>query len=244
MKALKKKFNVPVEGLPVIAGFAAKSFESSLTTFTDYSPDFQQPYLSNYQAKIALVEDIVFPEKIIKEIKVVTERMNAAMEAIRDKLNRLEGYISRAANLTLKPEDFGIKGVRDAISRKDAEKFCLNMGKLITNVDANFDSISAKGFTAAAKEFLVNTKKSVKADNDLQNSKANEKSDLVEDNLEILNDLWDNMTDILKNGKILFKNSDKSKTEEFTLTALKTRVKQERKKKETPPEDGSVPPAQ
>lgn len=244
MKELKKKFNIPVEDLPVIAGFVAKSFESNSTTFTDYSPDFQQPYLSNYQAKITVVEDIVFPEKIIKEIKVVTERMNASMDATRDKLNRLEGYLSRAINLTLKPEDFGIKGVRDAISRKDAEKFCFYMGKLITNVDANFDAISAKGFTAAAKDFLVNTKKSVKADNDLQNIKANEKSDLVEDNLAILNDLWDNMSDILKNGKILFKNSDKSKTGEFTLTALKTRVKQERKTKVTPPEEPGTPPAQ
>jgi len=242
MKELKKKFNVAVEDLPVIAGFVAKSFESNLTTFTDYSPDFQQPYLSNYQAKIALIEDIVFPEKIMKEIRVVTERMNATMEATRDKLNRLEGYISRSENLTLRPADFGIKGVRDAISRRDAEKFGLALGKLITNVDANFDLISAKGFTAAAKEVLVNTKKSVKADNDLQNTKLNEKGDLVENNLESLNDLWDNMTDILKNGKILFKNSDKSKTEEFTLTALKARVKQERKKKETPPKEPGIPP--
>lgn len=242
MKELKKRFNVSVEDLPVIAGFVGTSFESNQSDFTDYSPDFQQPYLTNYKAKLALIEEIVFPKKITNEIKVVTERISAAMEATRDPLNRLEGYASRAKNLSINPADFGIQEVRKAISAKNNEKYYSSMGNLLGNVEANFTQLSEKGFTAEAKEVLLNARKNVKADIDLQNSKLNEKGDLVEDNIESLNELWDLMADILKTGKMLYKNKDKSKTTEFTMSTLKARVKAERKKKETPPADGSVPP--
>jgi len=244
MKELKKSFNVAVEDLPVIAGFVGTSFESNQIDFTNFSPDFQQPYLTNYKAKLALIEEIVFPKKIADEIKLVTERLNATMESMREALNWLEGYVDRAKNLSLKPTDFGIKEVRKAISVNDVEKFFSSMGNLLGNVETNFSQLSEKGFTQAAKNVLVNARKNIKADNDLQNIKLNFKSSLVEANIEKLNDLWDNMKDILKTGKILYQNKDKSKTAEFTITALKTRVKQERKKKETPPADGSVPPAQ
>jgi len=243
MKSIKKKFNVSIEDLPVIAGFLGTSFEFNQADFISYSPDYQQPYLSNYQAKVASVEEIVFPKTVASEIKVVTERLNATMEAMRDALNRLEGYIGRAGTLSVKPADFGIKEVRKAISLGDAEKFISSMANLLSNVEANFTKLNEKGFTAGAKEVLVNARKNVKADNDLQNIKLNGKAALVESNIELLNDLWDTMSDILKTGKILYQSKDKSKTAEFTLTALKARVKRERKKEETQPEQGSTPTA-
>jgi len=243
MKELKKKFNVSVEDLPVIAGFVATSFESNQADFISYSPDYQEPYLTNYKAKVASVEEIVFPKKVADEIKVVTERLNGTMEATRDALNRLEGYVGKAVNLSIKPADFGIKEVRKAITVGDAEKFLSSMKNLLSNIEANFTQLNEKGFTAEAKEILVNARINVKADNDLQNTKLNGKAALVESNVELLNGLWDNMSDILKTGKILYQTKDKSKTAEFTMTALKTRVKQERKKKETPPEDPGTPAA-
>lgn len=244
MKELKKRFSCSVEDLPVIAGFIGKSFESNQGDFTDYSPDYQAPFLTNYKAKLALIEEIVFPKKIAAEIKLVTQRISIAMDATRDPLNRLEGYAGKAKNLSLNPADFGIKEVRKAISTKNAEKFYSSMGNVLSNVDTNFTQLTEKGFTAEAKEILINARKNVKADIDLQNNKVNDKSDLIEDNIESLNELWDLMVDILKTGKILYKNKDKSKTDEFTMSTLKARVKAERKKKETPPEEPGTPPAQ
>lgn len=243
MKVLEKKFNISAKDIQIRIGLVAASFESNQSDFTDYSPDYQSPFLTNYKAKLALIEEIVFPKKIAAEIKLVTQRINTAMDATRDPLNRLEGYAGKAKNLSLNPADFGIKEVRKAISTKNAEKFYSSMGNLLNNVVANFTQLTEKGFTAEAKEVLINARKNVKADIDLQNTKVNEKGDLVEDNIESLNELWDLMADILKIGKVLYKNKDKSKTAEFTMTTLKARVKAERKKKETPPEEPGIPPA-
>jgi len=243
VKVLEKKFNISAKDIQIRIGLVAASFESNQSDFTDYSPDYQSPFLTNYKAKLALIEEIVFPKKIAAEIKLVTQRINTAMDATRDPLNRLEGYAGKAKNLSLNPADFGIKEVRKAISTKNAEKFYSSMGNLLNNVVANFTQLTEKGFTAEAKEVLINARKNVKADIDLQNTKVNEKGDLVEDNIESLNELWDLMADILKIGKVLYKNKDKSKTAEFTMTTLKARVKAERKKKETPPEEPGIPPA-
>jgi len=64
MEVLNKKFSMPIEDLTAITCFVTSSLESYLTTFTVYSPDFQEPNLSNYKAKVDLINDIVYPGTI------------------------------------------------------------------------------------------------------------------------------------------------------------------------------------
>jgi len=163
--------------------------------------------------------------------------MHANMESLRDPLKRLEGHVRRAKNLTLLPEDFGIKKVRTAITAKDAKKFDIALGELLNNVGANIAALNEKGFIQDAKTFIISAKQSVKEVNELQNIKLNGKNNLAKANIEGLNDLRDNKYDILETGKILFKNKNKSKTDEFPLAVLKKRVRRERKEKGTLPEE-------
>lgn len=230
MTALKKKFSCRIEELPVLGGFVGNSFETNMGDFIEYSPDFKEPYFTVYKAKLKAVEEIVFPKKVIKEMKVVTSRLYQSMENLRDSLNKLQGYVERADGLSVTAKDFGIKAVRDGIAKKDVEKFLGGLAFLIQNIDDNFDKLAAKGFRQNAKEVFVNTKNNVKDDNELQNTKTNEVAVLVQNNISKLVELWDLMTDILKIGKILYKNTDTAKTKEFTMAVLKDRIRQEKRR--------------
>lgn len=231
MSDLKKKFTCRIEELPVLGGFIGISFESYIIDFINYSPDFKEPYLANYKARLNAVEEIVFSKKIGHELKLVTARLYKTMDELREPLNRLGGYVDRAVDLSVNTKDFGIRKVRDSINRRDTEMFLSGMAFLIQNIDDNMERLAAKGFSDSSRELFLSVKNKVKEDNDLQNIKIGERSNLVHANMRKLNELWLLMSDIMKTGKILYKNTDAARAKEFTMTVLKDRIRQEKQKR-------------
>lgn len=231
MSLLKKKFTCRIEELPVLGGFVCISFETYIVDFINYSPDFKEPYLANYKSKLKAVEEIAHTKKIGQELKLVTSRLYKTMDGLREALNRLGGYVDRVENLSVNPKDFGIRKVRDGMNRRDTEMFLSGMSFLIQNIDENMERLVAKGFSDSQRELFLVVKDSAKADNDLQNIKIAERGSLVQSNMRKLNDLWVLMADIMKTGRILYKNTDAARAKEFTMTVLKERIRQEKQKR-------------
>ena len=228
-----RKFSFRIEEMPVVGGFLLKSVELDFAEFQAFSPDFNPAYKTTFQTKLESVDSIVNPKKIQSELKKVTENMYASSESLRNQLQLLEGYIKRAENLTIAPKDFGISAIRKSITNKDQEALIENLKILIQNIEDNLTSIQEKGFTTTAYDKLKATRDSIKSANQTQNEKMNQKQKLVEENIEVFNELWTIMSDILDTGKRIAKNNIQLRADNYTIAKLKKRVRNERPKTES-----------
>lgn len=227
-----KKFPCRIEELPVIGGFVFNTFTNDAAGFIRYSPEFEAPFPENFEAKITEVEEIINPKQLTGKQKIETQNIYSNMIATRDLLNKLEGYIGFASNLSIPKKDFGVKEVRDKITSIDAEAYLKKMKDLMNNVNDNLVPLQEKGFTLQAKSELENMITQVKAGTMKRNEIIERKEKLVQENLEKLNELWDMIKKVMVTGKTLYQNTDFAKTNEYKLKTLRHRVRVERELKE------------
>lgn len=225
----ERKFTCRIEELHPLAGFLRESYVRDETDFANHSPVYNAQFLISYDAKMTAVEVLIFPGGILGQLKVITRRLYATMETMRDHLNKVENYISlcRQEDLTIDKNSFGISELRIEISQGDAEGFDGKMRIFLDNVDANFAALQTKGLTQARVNEMETIKANVKADNTEQNTKLDAVEILAQANLGPLNELWDMMLQIMKTGKAVYKESDEARTEDYTMTKLIERIRQE-----------------
>lgn len=224
---IKAKFPCRIEELTPIADMLKLNFERDINDFINLVPSYGGNYLINFGNKITTVEAIVNPISITGRLKVVTNRLYVTMESTRDYLNKLEIFIGKATGLTMDPKDFGISEVRNEITQKDAEGFTGKLNTLLQNVDANFAALQAAGYTQQARTETGNIYTSAKDDNTKQNEIMEEREAQVQANMNVLNELWDIMSDVMKTGKALYKESNSEKVGDYTMAVFMERVRQE-----------------
>ena len=228
MAPVTLKIKCRIEELPVLGGFLLSSMQGSLADFTAFSPDYNAAFMTAANADLAVVEALINPKQLTAELKVITTRMYSNMNALRSKIDLLEGYINRATGLTIGKKDFGISDVRKKNNVGDVEGLVNALTFLLTNVANNLVAITAKGYTPAQNTALTTLKNDLKADNIAQNNKVNERNNKVVSNYGKLNLFWDKIADIADAGKRIYKSTAPNKVDDFTLAKLKSRMRQER----------------
>ncbi len=230
MAAVVLRISCRAEELPVLGGFILTSMQGSLTDFTGYSPDYNAAFMTTANADLAVIEALINPKQLTKELKVITKRIYTNQTNLRSKIDFLEGYINRATGLTLDKKDFGISEVRAKNNNGDIEGLIGALSFLITNVNiaTNLTALAAKGFTPAQNTALTTLKDALKADNIAQNTKINDRNNKVIANYAKLNAFWDKIVDITDAGKRIYKATAPNRLDDFTMTKLKARIRQER----------------
>jgi hypothetical protein len=230
MSLVELKIQCRIEELPVLGGFLLSSMQNSLTDFTTFSPDYNAAFITTASADLATVEALINPKQLTAELKVITTRMYGNMNLLRSKIDLLEGYINRAVGLTMGKKDFGISAVRTKNNNGDVEGLISALTFLLTNVNipANLTALTAKGYTTAQNNALTTLKNDLKTDNIAQNNKINERNNKVIANYAKLNSFWDKIVDISDAGKRIYKFTASNKVDDFTMSKLKARIRQER----------------
>ena len=221
-----RKYSCKDGELPVICNIAADSLQRDLADFTAYSPKFIGDYLADFRNNTEKVYEIVIPQSEIQIQKVITERIFGTLDSLTDTINRLTGYIkfSHLDNI-----DFGIVDLRKAINDHDAEGGIKSLQTVLANI-ANFkDALVKQGLTEELIALLTNAIKSLKEDKAKQVKIINNRKSIVQNNLGLLNDLFDQLNEILTAGKILYKASDPAKLKEYTFEDLKNYVRKSSK---------------
>ena len=228
MAPVTLKIKCRIEELPVLGSFLLSSMQGSLADFTGFSPDYNAGFMTTANADLALIEALINPKQVTAELKVITTRMYNNMNLLRGKIDLLEGYINRATGLTIGKKDFGISEVRKKNNIGDVEGLVSALSFLLTNVANNTVAITAKGFTPAQNTALTTLRNDLKADNVAQNNKVNERNNKVIANYGKLNLFWDKIADIADAGKRIYKSTAQNKVDDYTMTKLKARIRQER----------------
>lgn len=244
MAGPRKKFQGRHDELPAVARFLIASFNRDLALFTDYSPDFDAAYATNFDDQIDAVEAVVFPEKLTKEGKLVTARIEASLERLKVLNTLTESYVKRAGSaLTVAPADFGNRVLRNKLNRGDVEGVIKSLRIVLQNIDDNLTVLTAKGLKPATKTEMAAFPDSLTADNTLQNNNIQIRNQLVNDNIDLFDALFDTMRDVAEAGKVIHKtiSGTPERVPDFTIAVLLRRVRNKRKAGgggETPPAGG------
>lgn len=231
-----RNFNCKDEELSVICGFSAISLGRDLADFGAYSPVFTNAYLDGYKAKINAVDDLVQPKSETLELKMLTERIYDTLDALIDPINHVDGYLDLAGKtVPVSPVDFGLTPLRKSVRSRDVE----NVLKLLRTVETNLvrykNELAAKGLTDALIARFTEAAATLAADKNQKYSIVSARMALVQNNLGLLNELYDQLVEICKIGKILYKQTDKAKLNDYTFTYLLKQVRRVEKPGEPKP---------
>ena len=217
-----RKYNCKDGELPVICSIAADSLERDLADFSAYSTKFNQKSLDDFRTDIENAFELVVPQSEIQLQKVITERMNDLLGSLTDPANRLSGYIKFSH---IGHTDFGLALLRKAIKDCDAEGGIQSLQKVLANI-ANFkEALVQQGLTETLIADLSTAREALKNDKSKQAKIISDRTKMVQDNLGMLNDLHDVLTEILTAGKILYKATDPAKLKDYTFENLKNHVR-------------------
>lgn len=240
-----RNFNCKDEELPVVAGFLALSLARDLNDFTTFSPVFDAVYLEAYKTKIETVQELVEPKTETIELKTLTERIYNRLDELINPINRIEAYLKLAKqSIPISAADFGLVQLRKSIRTRDVE----NVLKLLRTVDANItkykSELQAKGLTENLAPQLAEAGQKLAADKNKKYELVSKRTALVQNNLGVLNELNDQVSEICNIGKVLYKPTDKAKLKDYTFAQLMKQVRRKDKPaEEKTPETQPTEPA-
>ena len=117
--------------------------------------------------------------------------------------------------------------------------------KLLRTVEGNLKKykteLEAKGLTEALALKFTDAGTTLAAGLNKKYEIVSNRKELVQNNLGLLNDLYDQMSEICRIGKILYKQTNKSKLKDYTFSYLMKQVRRVEKPEEPQPVNNPVP---
>jgi hypothetical protein len=222
----QRLYNCKDEELPVICNYTVFSFKRDLADFTSYSPKINAAYVTDFETKIASVSEVVMPRSETLDLKNITIRLYAAMDGLIDPINRVSGYLNLAqASLTVTAADFGLTLLRKNIYSKNAEGVLSSLRTVNNNLIRHATVLGAQGLTPELTSRFTDAITSIAADNQKQYEITSNRANIVQNNLGLFNNLYEQLMEILNVGKILYKTTDAVKTQEYTFNSLLKQVR-------------------
>lgn len=223
---VNRSFGCKNEELPVVCGFGATSLARDLGDFTAYSPLFDAAYQAAFQSKIDVVAGLVHPHSETVELKVITERIYQTLDDLIAPSNRLSGYLNLAGKeVPVSADDFGLVQLRKSARSRDVESVL----KLLHTVDGHIckykEALMAVGLTDELIAAFTVASKQLADEKNRKYAVVSNRAALVQKNLGLLNDLYDQLTEICRIGKILYKQTDPAKLKDYTFARMMNQVR-------------------
>lgn len=223
---ISRSFDCKDEELPIVCGFGAIRLARDLKDFTTYSPRFDTHYLAALESKIEVVQELVQPQSETIEQQVITERMYQMLDNLTFPINYLEGYLKLAGNqVPISSADFGLAQLRKSARQRDVESVL----KLLETIDGNIkkykmDLMAKRLWAVLIAKFTV-TRKLLDEDMDKKFALVSKRYAIVQKNRGLLNDLYEQLTEICRVGKILYRQTDKAKLKDYSFTQMMNQVR-------------------
>lgn len=222
-----RNFNCKDEELPVVAKFVAFSLKRDLADFTSYSPTFTTSYVTSFETKITLISDLVEPQAETLAKSLITARYTATMGGLNGTINRISGYIKLAKPvLNITDAGFGLTALRNSIKKNDVEGTIANLHIVLTNINTYKAPLAAQGLTDELNSGLTAASQSLADDKQQQYEITSNRRSIVQNNVSLLNDVYNQIAEINTVGKILYKGIDAAKLSDYTFTNLLKKVRQ------------------
>jgi hypothetical protein len=226
-ESVMRQYNCKDEELPVICSFALFSFKRDQGVFETYAPRFKKPYDEQFEKLIAALTEMSAPESETQAVKTINEAIHALMNELIGSTNRLSGYIQYAKpRILINDTGFGIKALREGINKKDVEKVLSALHTVKVNIGKHKDVLTEQGLTDALSATFDSAEKAISKGKQDAYAITSKRASIVQDNMAQFNELYKQLKEILRAGKILYKNTDPVRYNEYTFIHLLRGVRQ------------------
>ena len=221
-----RSFNCKNEELPVLCGFCAISLARDLGDFAAYSPLFDANYLTTFKSKIDLLQELVHPKSETVALKVITEQMHKSLDDLIAPINRVQGYLGLAGEqIPISASDFGLTQLRRSVRSRDVE----NALNCLQTVEAHLrkyqNELTAKGLTDALMGQFSEASVLLAEEKNRKYTLVSGRAAIVQGNLGLLKELYNQLSEICRVGKILYKQTDGAKLKDYTFSQMMKQVK-------------------
>jgi hypothetical protein len=216
-----RKYNCKDEELPVICRYILSRLKRDLEDFKVFSPLLNEEYVGNFDGKISLVDELISPKIETDELKKITQRLYKNMDALLEPVAKIRGYIRLAKDTVgVSAKDFGLTSLTQKISSRDSEGVRQNLLIVNSYIKKYQEPLMAVGLNNEIIEQLITTVTLITNDNQLQFDILSQRKAIVQKNMKVLNELYEQLSDLLNIGRALYKNSDPVKAKEYTFSSL------------------------
>ena len=222
----QRSYRCKDEELSVVCRNALICIKRDLADFTAFSPIFNEDYLSRFDEKINLVDELVSPKTETVELKKITKRLYQTIDGLLEPAGKIRGYLlltKKSINISAK--DFGLTSLRLKIVTKDAEGVRQNLLLVISSLKKYQEPLTAAGLSEELIGQLESAVTSITDDNRQQFEIVSKRKSIVQKNLKVLNELYEQLTEILNVGKLLYKSNNSMKAQEYTFNSLMKSVR-------------------
>jgi hypothetical protein len=220
-----KTFRYKIENLPPIGEFLLNNLGKDINDFNNFSPVFTPEYLESLRNRINICKEIISSSLVTKELKALTQRLYDESKALRIKVNALEGYLKLAGTeLDIAIDDFGLKNIRNDISRNNTEGLVMNVQKTLAAAKRNQTALETKGMKPELIADIETQTREINNLNVKQNELISDRNRLTKSNIDLFNELWDSLQPILKTAKAIYRGVDDVKLKDYTIRQLMKRI--------------------
>ena len=217
-----------MEEVPVLAGFVVESLQEDLTEFQANFSDYTPEKVNALATKRNFCLELERSNSVTQQLKNVTAKLVEKELALRPALNKLEGYIKRTSTgLDIAADAFGIKAVRNSISRGNDEGIIAGMKTLLTHVNRNRAALKTIDLKPEFVAELTAATSEIDTLNNEQNRLENLRNSTTSANIRDYNELWDMTTAICQDARAIYKGVNEVKLKKYSITALLKRVNAE-----------------
>ena len=220
-----RSYNCKDEELPVIGSYVLSNVRRDQAKFMEFSQKYNNEGLNELEQEISKVSEMINPRTETVELKQLTAELYATMDGVVNKSKHIEGYIALAKGaIPISAKDFGLTALKQRARAKDSEGVLQQLRLVNANIDKYRKPLTEQGMSEELAGSFVAAVVSISNDNQKQYEIVNNRKAIVQANIDVLNQLYQNITLICNNGKILF-GGNTAKLKGYTFAELKKSVR-------------------
>lgn len=238
MTKIQRSFKCRNEELVPIAKFTSFSLKRDLNEISQVYNNVNPDYIAATDALIADVENLLEPQVEMLAMKQVTKELDESMNDLLTQINFLATYLKMSHKaLKISVTDFGLTNLRKAIYKSDAEAVVENLKIVLIHTKQNSDVLQANGMSSNFVEKLEALNTKIAADRQKQFELLRNRMLIVQDNTQMLNQLYSRILEIHLIGKSIFAKTNAVKLDDYTFKKLLSKVRQTVKAKKATTEE-------
>ena len=226
MMKIDRLFSCKSEELLPLSKFTLFSLKRDIAEFSAFSTTFNDEYVTQTEAMINNVENLLEPQAEVLALNLIAKTMDAQLKECRLWMQRMEGYLKLLKNVPqITAAGFGITALRRSIDNSDFEGVIAGMKILVTNVQNQLTPLLDSGMPDTVLPALQELLTSLAGNRQKQFEIRSKRTALIQDNMNMLNELYLRMTEIYSIGKVLYRTTDPAKYAEYTFSKLLKKVR-------------------
>jgi hypothetical protein len=223
----ERMYNCKNEEIPVIGGYVLFGLKRDFNDFSLFLPKvFTPDYINGFEGKIVEVNSLLNPNDETVELKDTTGKLYSALDSLIEPVDKIIGYVKFTKGaIPISVKDFGLTTLKQKVRSRDAEGALKNIRTVVANLEKYRNELVEQGFDENLIATFNNNLTIIETKNQRQFEIINNRKNIAEKNVKLINDLYKIIIEVCNVGKSLYKGKDDIKVKDYTFSELKKKVR-------------------